>query len=87
MIPSVVPVVVRQVRVLASDLLFCGQELALALFPQGGQGRSRRNAWVAMAGEAAIAAAHRESEAAVREAVARARAAEQPRPLQRAAAE
>jgi len=86
-IPTALPAAVHQVRVLAADLVLWGQDLVLVLVPQGGQARSRRNAWVAMAGEAALATAWRESEAAVREAVARAGTAEQPRLLPLAAAE
>ncbi|MDP9407685.1 MAG: hypothetical protein M3P95_07450, partial [Actinomycetota bacterium] len=60
----VVSVIVRQARACVADAVLLAEDAVLAVVPSGGQGRSRRNAWRAMAAEAALAAARRESEAA-----------------------
>ena len=68
---QVVPVLVRLARLSVADALARAEDVLLVLLPQGGQGGSRRNAWSAMAGEAALAAARRESQAAIDSAWAR----------------
>jgi hypothetical protein len=52
-----------------SPLVRLAEQVVLAAFPHGGQQRARRNAWSAMAGDAARARSRREAAAALRSAV------------------
>lgn len=52
--------------------LALAQSLVLALLPDGGQHGSRRNAWAGMAADASLARAHRDADAALDLALARA---------------
>ena len=44
------------------------QQIALTLFPHGGQGHARRNAWAGMVSDASIARNRREADAAMAQA-------------------
>ena len=41
------------------------QQLALTIFPHGGQGHARRNAWAGMVSDASVARMRREADAAM----------------------
>jgi hypothetical protein len=41
------------------------QQVALALFPHGGQGHARRNAWAGMVSDASVSRNRREADAAM----------------------
>lgn len=49
----------------ADGLLHLAARTAMAMFPDGGQGTARRNAWRAMVADAAVARARREAEDAL----------------------
>jgi hypothetical protein len=69
----VIPLLVSSVRLpraVAHTAVSTSQGLSLALFPHGGQGVARRNAWRAMAFDTATARERRTSDAALRRATA-----------------
>ena len=46
-------------------LITSTQQLALTLFPHGGQGHARRNAWAGMVSDASVSRNRREADAAM----------------------